>query len=168
MNKKLTLIICAGIITGAAYLLDTSEDHHSHHHGHDHHQRDEIKISSSALKKNYDLTAQKIEQWSQNNEQDREQLIEITLEEGEIIEDPHSAEALLAQKKGALKVLAFKKVMTAELEVSEKERILKRIISQSRDQTMAKIAKAYLDSLRQGRSFFEDFKVAIGDLPIPE
>lgn len=104
----------------------------------------------------------------ENNEIKKEDLISVIIEEKSVNHhNPHSVEAIRENKRGALKVLALKKLVTS-LNKQEQTSLLIEIINRAKDPTIAKIASSYLKSLKQGRSFFKDFKTAIEDLPIPE
>ena len=105
---------------------------------------------------------------SRSENVDKKDLISVIIEEKSSNNyDPHSVEAIRENKKGAMKVLALKKLVTS-LNKQEQTSLLIEIIDRAKDPTISKIAASYLESLKQGRSFFKDFKTAIEDLPIPE
>ncbi len=76
---------------------------------------------------------------------------------------PHTIKEIQHRRLGAIKVMALKALMKSKDE-QQLEKRLNQVIAGAQDPTIIKIAKAAKKSLNQGRSFFEDFPQAIGNL----
>jgi HD superfamily phosphohydrolase len=70
---------------------------------------------------------------------------------------PHSLNEIKQNQQGALKVMALQGIVKSSKNRSTTASNLNRIISESKDPTIRKIAKAMLDSHKKGRSFVKDF-----------
>ncbi len=79
----------------------------------------------------------------------------------------HSREELLQRKAGAVKILALRKLVELEKDKTNLMHDLITISRNAKDPSLAKIAKASLLSLEQGRSFFDDFRNGVNtEMPL--
>lgn len=81
---------------------------------------------------------------------------------------PHSSLEITQNKMGAVKVMALRELMAHEQSNSQLHKDLTTIIKKAQDPTIARIAQAAQDSLKKGRSFFDDFLDGVSRLPMTD
>lgn len=134
-----------------------------------------LKESSSPSKNSKDKTTttlKNIKDLAENFPQSKPQFLSIITADDPFSSEKnslnaHSEDELLQRKLGAVKILALRKLVELEKDPASLKNDLVSISRNAKDPTIAKIARAVLQSSKQNRSFFEDFRNGINtDLPL--
>ncbi len=160
--KKVTTFLLLGIVVGVIVGLFAKKEQTLTHSP----KKFQKELQASVPRPNISL--KEIKKVVTNSEATKEELLDITIAGQDYDEqDPHSFKAIQAQKQGAFKVIALKRLIETEKNIEGKLQTLNHVIMTAKDPTIQRVAQSYRESLKNGRSFFRDFKQAVGNLPIP-
>ncbi len=118
----------------------------------------------------YEEETKRINKMTSQYPETRQQIIDLVsksdpYKDAKIEIEPHTVDSIKQNQIGALKVLALKSIETKEKDISKRVKFYQDLLAQAKDPTIIKIARAGLESAKQGRPFLKDFIDGINNGP---